>query len=181
VALALSVHGVAASSGTTEADNKPSDWISAIGSAVGAIGTAGALWLGAITFRRQVRDQHRAQASAISVAIDAHENGNSDRVRVEIRNDSPLPIYGVILVAKRQNGADLGQELTYAMPTKDIVAFHCDYIHGMMAYADFTDSAGSKWRRYFTGELEELATGKGPSAQATTVSLAGRSDNGDRP
>ncbi|MDQ0672972.1 hypothetical protein QFZ36_000533 [Pseudarthrobacter siccitolerans] len=43
----------------------PASWLSAwstfwgaVAGGIGAIGTAGALWLGAITFRRQVEDQH---------------------------------------------------------------------------------------------------------------------------
>lgn len=91
------------------------DWISAVGGAIGALGTAGALWLGAVTFRRQVQDQHRAQAAAITVSISPIPNVTG-RSWVEIRNDSREPIYGVALVLLNKAQREVYQEFFHAIP-----------------------------------------------------------------
>lgn len=154
VAVALSVHGVPVAENATGADNKASDWVSAIGQAIGAIGTAGALWLGAITFRRQVRDQHRVQAAAVTVTI-SDDPEQKKGAWVEVRNDSPFPIYSVILVALRPEGTELRQVMQAAIPPRDKLPMKTLMMNNMSAYALFKDSSGTHWRRWFNGDLEE--------------------------
>ncbi|MCP9000357.1 hypothetical protein NFC73_11550 [Pseudarthrobacter sp. RMG13] len=155
VAVAMSVNGLpGATENPNEADNKASDWVSATGSAIGAIGTAGALWLGAVTFRRQVRDQHRVQAAAITVSISQDPDQGKGAI-VEVRNDSPFPIYTVILVASKPDKTVLRQEMQAAIPPRDNFPMKTLMMNNMSAYADFKDSSGTKWRRWFNGDLEE--------------------------
>jgi hypothetical protein len=56
------------------------DWIGAIATAIGAVGTAGALWVGAITLRRPNDDQRRIQAENVTIGMKNGEvrlfNGN---------------------------------------------------------------------------------------------------------
>lgn len=68
------------------------DWIGAGANGAAAIGTVGALWVGAITLRRQVNDQHRAQAAAVTVTVQKVRNNNAV-LEFAVQNDSPLPIY----------------------------------------------------------------------------------------
>ncbi|WP_285250221.1 hypothetical protein [Pseudarthrobacter sp. fls2-241-R2A-168] len=148
--------------GPTDA-NPPNaaEWLSAISTfwgaiagAIGALGTAGALWLGAITFTRQVNDQHRAQAATVTVHVGI-KAGIDDNHTVEITTGSKLPIYNMELVCIGSEGDVLevfrkhvvtdrfGQYLDEALP-----------LH--QARATFTDSAGVRWERWSKGKLIEL-------------------------
>lgn len=82
------------------------DRISAGANVAAAIGTVGALWLGAITLRQQVKDQIRQQAPAVTVGSRrASETGTA--YECFISNGSELPICSVRLVAKfDENEAD---------------------------------------------------------------------------
>ena len=135
------------------------DWIGAIGSIGGALGTTGALLLGLQVYRRQEDDQRRAQASAITVSMSEPKN-RRDLVETELRNDSALPIYSVRLIASL-NGKDLNHNLKAALPPGGQMSFQLVHEHGMSARAVYLDSAGRKWRRYFNGDLEEI---KGPGS-----------------
>ncbi|SDP33916.1 hypothetical protein SAMN04487914_108126 [Arthrobacter sp. ok909] len=131
------------------------DWIGAIGNSIAAIGTAGALLLGVRVYYRQEDDQRRAQASAITVSI-SEARERRDLVRIELRNDSALPIYGVMLIATARSGSTLGQDLKYTLPPGEAMSFQLVSEHSMSAFAIYQDSAGRRWKRYFTGELTEL-------------------------
>ncbi|RAM37235.1 hypothetical protein [Arthrobacter globiformis] len=145
-------------------DTSVTDWISAVGGAVGAVGTAGALWLGAVTFRRQVKDQHRSQASAVTVGcvrtVNFDEIGDrSVNYRYFIQNNSPLAIYNVLLYAgphdlrtsSRQEVLVPGGEIEFHRSTSDF-----------MAFAKFVDSAGVCWKRHGDGTLIEIQPVNGP-------------------
>ena len=133
------------------------DWIGSVGTTVGAVGTAGALWLGVVVYRRQEQGQRRAQAAAITVAIFSVP-GDSELLQFEIRNDSALPIYSVMLVASL-DGRDAGQDLKAVLPAGDKLSFQQRRRPGnLSAYANYIDSAGVRWRRYFNGDLEELSS-----------------------
>jgi hypothetical protein len=128
------------------------DWISAIGGAIGALGTAGALWLGAVTFRRQVRDQHRAQAAAATVMV----TRVGRLATVELHNGSALPIYAIKLVATYPDANDVSAEFFVGPPHAPVTANNWAFAEGMSAYAEFRDSADRKWRRHLAGKLEEI-------------------------
>lgn len=138
-------------------DPKPSvtDWISAVGQAVGAIGTAGALGLGAYTYFRQVRDQHRAQAAAISIYKFPNREGRRNRkIRLQLRNDSNLPIYGVSLVGTNRIGEYKDQSFRPALPAGEQMWVDITTAYGTSGYAMFTDSFGNSWKRYMNGDFE---------------------------
>jgi hypothetical protein len=124
------------------------DWISAVGGAIGALGTAGALWLGAITFRRQVRDQHRAQAAGTAVIVDANADDNT--AVISVVNGTHLPIYGVKLMAYDQDFEEIIDEYRDVLlpdtPWDESVATSVV----KNANIEFTDSAGTTWLRWST-------------------------------
>lgn len=148
----------------------PAAWMSArstfwgaIAGGIGAIGTAGALLLGAYTFRRQVRDQHRAQAAAITVGVRTEREyldmgGTRTWYRYFVRNDSLLPIYHVRLyfgpVEKRRKidreVIAPGDEVTHDSQSSDF-----------MAFGKFVDSSGVAWKRDGSGKLTEIKNNDG--------------------
>lgn len=136
------------------------DWISAIANVAAAVGTVGALWVGVVTFRRQVNDQHRAQASAVTVTVQKTKQ-NRDILEFMLQNDSPLPIYEVILIAS-DHGKDVKQEFVAAMPPRTSTSFQLRDTSFMGCRATFYDSSGKRWVRDFTGPLREI-TPKKPS------------------
>lgn len=142
---------------TTVEGIKLTDWIGAIATAAGAVGAVGALWVGAVTLRRQINDQHRGQARAVTVKI-YHTPDANGLTSVEIRNDSSLPIYGVVLVATNKKGEVIGQEFEHAMPAGTPKSYDMPSELVGSAYALFQDSAGTKWKRWFNGDLEEQKT-----------------------
>ncbi|WP_156507350.1 hypothetical protein [Arthrobacter sp. OY3WO11] len=148
--------------GTTAQTPNFTDWVSALGQAVGALGTAGALWLGAYTYRRQANDQRRAQASAVTLVM--KEKAGWSTWNGLVRNDSPLPIFDVALVGVDANGNDVAKtrhERPYLPGTVDRGA---NSYSGSLeklslkeaSHVCFTDAAGHKWKRSGTGVLEEV-------------------------
>lgn len=131
------------------------DWISAVGQAVGAIGTAGALWLGAVTFRRQVRDQHRAQASAITVGSEVEARPLQEpKLLFFITNNSSQPIYRVGLHGVISEEHDGTAKADVLAPSKTI-GFYAPVRERREVLAEFSDSAGTRWMRDETGQLIE--------------------------
>lgn len=137
------------------------EWLSAwstfwgaIAAGVGAIGTAGALWLGAVTFRRQVNDQHRAQAAAVTVTVQRTRQ-DSDVLEFSVQNDSSLPIYEVMLIAS-DRGRDVQQEFVAAMPPRTASSFQLRDTGFMGCRAAFYDSSGKRWVRHFNGHLKDI-------------------------
>ncbi|MET3348997.1 UNVERIFIED_ORG: hypothetical protein ABID57_000666 [Arthrobacter sp. UYEF1] len=138
------------------------DWISASANVVAAVGTAGALWVGAVTLRRQVNDKHRQQAAAITVGNriwkEQTDIGELKRgVLYFIRNNSTLPIYNVLLYAgpveaRRKDIRQVlapGEEASFKMASSDF-----------MAFAKFIDSSGVAWKRDGAGRIAEIKTGE---------------------
>ena len=139
------------------------DWVSAIGTVVGALLTAGALLIAAFSYRRQVADKHRAQAAAITVGVRTErEYMDTGELRTWyqyfVRNDSLLPIYHVRLyfgpVEKRRNNDRQviapSDEVTFDSSNSDFTAF-----------AKFVDSSGVAWKRDGSGKLIEIKNNDG--------------------
>lgn len=139
---------------TTAEGIKVTDWISALGTATGALVTAGALLLGAITYSRQIRDQHRAQAAAVTVHI--AKNGLIDnKSLVALTNGSNLPVYNVELVSLDPEYGEFDKVVTHVVVDQYSTWLDDDEpLH--MAYARFTDAAGVRWRRDSKGSLTDL-------------------------
>lgn len=140
-------------------DPNAAEWLGAWSTLGGAVGTVGALLVGSITLRRQINDQHRHQASGVTVKISAVPliAGIQQHMEVEFRNDSGLPVYRVILKATGYGNAIKLQEMRTVVPAvhdKFSFQFKADAEYG--AHADFTDAAGVRWRRYSNGDLEEI-------------------------
>ena len=136
------------------------DWIGAVGTAAGAIGTAGAFWLGAVAYRQQARDQHRAQAAAVTVGQRLTQNGiQNDDVVYFIRNDSSLPIYNAVvytgpLKARREHWMN-----SQVLPPGEEIYFVYPGIQraGFTAIGKFIDASGNGWRRDgLSGALEPI-------------------------
>lgn len=158
VAIALTLQGPPGSN--VQSDIKITDWISAIGSAIGAIGTAGALLLGVWVYRRQEEDQRRAQAAAITVTVTPIRS-NAGVLEFKVRNDSQLPIYEVMLIASNLNGQDIEQVFTTALPPRDSSSFQLRSGPTDRCRCLFVDSGGRRWRRESTGQLDEITAKRG--------------------
>jgi hypothetical protein len=130
------------------------DWISAGSNVAAAIGTVGALWVGAVTLRRQVNDQHRTQAAAVTVTVQKVRN-DPELLEFSVRNDSPFPIYEVMLIAS-DHGNDVEQEFVAALPPKTSTSFQLRDTSFMGCRAKFYDSSGRRWVRHFNGELRDI-------------------------
>lgn len=136
---------------------KPSvtDWISAVGTAVGAVLTGGALLIAAFTFDRQAKDQHRAQASTVTVTVSKNGGLFNDHV-VKASLAGALPIYNVELVSLDHQGRQVDRRVKHVVvrDTGD------GYLEGNLelheAYVTFTDSAGTRWTRWSKGKLIEV-------------------------
>lgn len=137
-------------------EDKTSDWISAFGTAFGAALTGGALLIAAFTFRRQVEDQHRAQAAGVSVRVMAPVNEPYKR-DILVRNDSLLPISEVRLVAVGKSETPKNNAPRVLAPRGDIPWELATTYASSGAYVEFLDAAGTRWRRDSDGSLQEIA------------------------
>jgi hypothetical protein len=135
------------------------DWIGSLGSAVGAMGTAGALWLGAVVYRRQARDQHRSQAAAVSVGSRMDRTPHLQYWHF-IENGSQMPIYDIHLHVLKdgrpvfEEGRPVEERAAVLVSTKSIGFMQQE--DGIITQAEFSDSSGTRWRRDSTGKLTEL-------------------------
>ncbi|MHA7209675.1 hypothetical protein [Arthrobacter sp. MDT1-65] len=176
VTVVIFVSGVLQGPTATDPPNA-AEWLSAISTvwgavaaALGALLTGGALLIAALTYQRQVRDRHselesrrRAQAEAVTVRIIPYKPvaqlsiSTPDRVQIEIRNDGALAIFGVAAVVIDRTRIEAGQEYFHSIPPHDFGSFRhpADGVDG--AYAIFTDSAGTRWKRWHNGELKEVS------------------------
>lgn len=148
--------------GTTAQTPNFTDWLSAIGQAVGALGTAGALGLGAYTFLLQVREQHRAQAAAVSLRLIKRDAASLMDI-AEVINSSKLPIYDVKVKARDHNWESLKGDVKSGQ-TEDVVietlVIYFPFGKLSTAFVDFTDSNRAKWTRWATGGLAERKSRK---------------------
>lgn len=138
-------------------DPKVTDWISAIFTALGSVATAGALWLGAVTFRRQVQDQHRAQASAVIVRVITQNVFGANRSMAEVRNGSSLPIYDVDFEVLDQEFEVIHEVSEDVVVANGLLRKFFPRELARYAHVDFRDSAGTTWRRYANGSLIEVS------------------------
>lgn len=138
-------------------DTKPSttDWISAWATVAGSIGTAGALLVGTYTLFRQIRDQHRAQASRVIVRVEESEDETSPPTAT-VSNLSDLPIYKVTLRADPwdvfENGLEEYEPVLVGKMTP--VPIPDEYVDESV-HVEFQDSAGTTWIRWVSGGLAE--------------------------
>jgi hypothetical protein len=135
------------------------EWLSAwstfwgaIAAGIGAVGTVGALWVGALTLRRQVNDKHREQASAITVGAQLIQTPLfEDRYRCFISNGSHLPIYDVQLSANFDD-ARTSDRVDVLEPGK-FLEYHVGIAEQREVLAQFADSSGNYWMRNSRGKL----------------------------
>ncbi|MCT9868355.1 hypothetical protein [Paenarthrobacter aurescens] len=142
----------------------PAAWLSAqstfwgaVAGGIGAIGTAGALWLGALTFFRQVRDQHRAQSSRVIVVMDKGKGKGAGYLspKAVVTNMSGLPIYKVRLRAAPHDALDDGMEESIPVLVDEWpIPIPGKYIEHSV-HVEFQDSAGTTWIRWVGGSLTE--------------------------
>lgn len=137
-------------------DPKPSvtDWVSAVGQAVGAIGTAGALWLGAVTFQRQVRDQHRAQAATVTIHNALRYLDKNGHI-ITVTLGSKLPISSVEIKCFDSKGKFLNAFVAQVVVDKFEQRVSRDFKIAESCVI-FTDSAGTRWERWTNGKLIEI-------------------------
>ncbi len=139
----------------------PAAWLSAratfwgaVAGGIGAIGTAGALLLGAITYLRQVRDQHRAQASTVAVLLSRNSGPFRDHVIV-VALAGPLPIYNVEITGIDSQQRPLERQVRHVV----VRQFGKVYLPGNLsiheAHVTFTDTSGTRWTRRSTGHLTD--------------------------
>ena len=69
------------------------DWMEAVGTCVGAVGTGGALFVAAVAYARQARDRRREQANRVSAWFTADTGVPGGRTVVNVRNTSGRAIY----------------------------------------------------------------------------------------
>lgn len=142
----------------------PAAWLSAwatfwgaVAGGIGAIGTAGALLLGAFTFRRQVRDHHRAQASRVIVLMDKGTGKSAGYLptNATVQNLSDLPIYNVRLRAAPRDAFGAGLESKKPLLVGAwLVPIPGKYTKESV-HVEFRDSAGTNWIRWVDGGLAE--------------------------
>lgn len=148
---------------------------SAIATAVGAVLTAGALLVAAMSYRKQVADrhqelinQHKAQAVSVTVgsrteiipAVKARtsiSNYFSDKEKHTyfVRNGSQLPIYRVDLVVGETDAVGSFPDV---LPPGEETSCEASSA-SLPAFVHFTDSSGVAWKRTRSGELSELHDG----------------------
>jgi hypothetical protein len=147
-------------------DPNTADWIMAWSTVAAAVGTVGALWVGALAFLRQAYSQRRDQASRVSVARD----GNSTQLIVH--NQSDRAIHYVTCWFK--DGADPKIARYDDQPcdtSEDVLPAGGDFQtgssrvpdelkHSAISYVEFTDATGNRWRRGRGGELSLIRKAK---------------------
>jgi hypothetical protein len=134
------------------------DWITAGATAVAAVGTVGALWIGALAFLRQADTQRKTQASRVSVArIGPRE--------VVIRNQSDMAIHYVSAWFKDGHDPKTARYAPVSADTlEDVVPaggemttkgsqVPAELHHSAVPYIQFTDAEGRRWQRGRGGEL----------------------------
>ncbi|MEV7572636.1 hypothetical protein AB0P28_05975 [Pseudarthrobacter sp. NPDC089323] len=160
-------------------DSQPNaaDWLSAISTFWGAVAaglgaalTGGALLIAALTYQRQIRDRHaelegkrREQAEAVTVEIGPSQpqgknfgEDPKDNLIIAIRNDSQLAIFGIALVVVDKNRKEPDQRLYDSISPGRYKRFIQPASRVDGAYAMFTDTAGTRWKRWHNGELTEI-------------------------
>ncbi len=136
------------------------DWINATGAAAGAVATGGAFLVAAAVYRRQVADQRRAQAAAITVEVGAAYESPVPGMMCIVRNHSVLPIYEVLTWGSGDKRSFRPTRLV--APQKISQSALHGHKEGEKVHMSFTDSAGVRWTRSSSGALQEMRTGASP-------------------
>ncbi|MGP4032824.1 hypothetical protein [Pseudarthrobacter sp. 1C304] len=159
---------------TTVEGIKLTDWISAIGTAVGAVLTAGALLIAAFTYRHQVDEKNRqaedrrrqaeenkraedkaARAQAVQVSlVTADSKQHTNYVVLELINSSSSPIKNVLLMCFDHKGQQMGQALQQVIAGGQ--SLHLERPRRVVdkAWARFQDAENRTWKVYVNGDLE---------------------------
>jgi len=135
------------------------EWVAAWASSIAALGTAGALVLTGLVFRRQLQQERISQARRVSARKE------SDHIAVYNGSDQPIYLVNLLFI-------DLGSEPRYEPGQSDqlydhvgpgeTVSFTARRIHeaGLWHSVEhtvrFTDSAGVRWLRHRWGALSEV-------------------------
>lgn len=90
-------------------------WMTTGPNVAAAIGTVGALWIGALTLRPQVNDKPHDQAAGVALMIITTENDVASFTFI-LQDDSPLPIYDVLLKVKEAGGDTKQQHSDVLLP-----------------------------------------------------------------
>ncbi|WP_155855716.1 hypothetical protein [Arthrobacter sp. 9MFCol3.1] len=129
------------------------DWISAGANVAAAVGTVGALWVGAVTLRRQVNDQRRGQAKLVTVGVTRTRTRRKSEDLFYVLNNGEEPIFGVDLLITSHKGSSASSE--DVLPPKSSMSAVIESGTVTEARAQFGDSAGNGWTRFISGELFE--------------------------
>ncbi|MDQ0078230.1 hypothetical protein [Arthrobacter oryzae] len=149
-------------------EDKTSDWISAFGTAGGAVITGGAALIAALTYQHQVEEKIRAaankrradfdarRAQAKSVTVSIIEKPDAPKtMQIRVANGSSQAINSVFLVLVDKQRKEPFQKPYYLIPPGTEQGFDRDERIVGAAYANFTDANGVRWRSWFNGDLEE--------------------------
>jgi len=171
-AIVISGSGLLQGATANQAPNA-AEWLSAISTFWGAIGTAfgalltgGAVIYAARTYEKQREDRHaellerrRAQASAVTLSI-TNNNGSQ---WCKVRNDSALPIFAMNVVEEDASLTDpvrhyLQPILSSNRPFEQVLN---DASVEELTFVEFKDAAGVEWKRYGDGRLIEEKLSEG--------------------
>lgn len=149
-----------------EGKEGPAAWLSAwstfggaIATALGAILTAGAVLVAALSYRKQVADKHQelldkyeAQSIAVTVGYELHPDFTTKYVYF-VENGSDAGIYKVRLYAV--NAKEEPSLEADVIPAGKRLQFDMPYLR-YLAAAEFDDSAGVRWLRDSRGRREQI-------------------------
>lgn len=145
------------------------DWVSAVGTLLGAVLTGGALLIAGFSYKHQVEDKsreaqdrrdqeskaRRAQAAGVSV-LTSPSPTQTNSVVMKAYNGSALPISNVLLTCVDRRGQVMGQEMRQVVAAGDSAELERPAKVVDRVVARFTDAEGRVWRSYVNGELEEV-------------------------
>lgn len=131
--------------------------LNAVAQTFGALGTAGALWVAAVAYRRQVKDRHLAQASGVTVFV---LFGAGVPIEVVVGNYSDRPVSSVrVLAHTLEKESDTfepdgpGALRPLAPGTETVIRLRGPYTEQVSV--GFVDAAGRNWIRTGEGDLSE--------------------------
>jgi len=168
---------------SSQTQEGPAAWLSAwstfwgaMATAIGAIVTAAAVFIAALTYKHQVdeknreaadrrqkaQDKRRAQARAVKLAVSPRAGWNE--FDCDMRNFSDLPVSALNVVSVNAAGDETKRHIVGVLiPDKPIRVTVPAPAVPSTSYASFIDAEGLSWKLYFDDRLEEQVP-----AQATT-------------
>jgi hypothetical protein len=139
-----------------------SDWLGAVGAAIGGVGTAGALGYAAVTYARQVTDARRHQADRISAWVDGSPRlgwllNSSESAVFEAK---VIPVDPSDTQFKTADGLPLCYAARVLPPGKPRELFGLHSLNHLPSttagvYLTFRDASGRYWIRNPRGHLDE--------------------------